>query len=211
MMKRYKILSILAAFLVCMVMAFPGVASAQTLNGSSSSVTPESLDQKNQDCHGGQDVNDPTSSPQGMRLLFQTSHAGVAQYKVQAVNEALSLHQAIDTKLAHCWTQIEAIFLTLGSLSDPSHLMYAIISAIILPLIDQACALTLSVLQQMKSFVLSQLNLFCVPLPAFGLGGISLNLHGPPCHGTPLLTLTPNAPPKNPALLNLDPQSFFKK
>ncbi|MFY9288031.1 MAG: hypothetical protein WAO98_05970 [Alphaproteobacteria bacterium] len=111
-----------------------------------------------------------------MNDRFRQSFASVGQAKLQAQNAAMALFGAIDLKVQTCFDKIKGMFTILGSLSDPLALIWSLIAGQILALVNELCSSVLNTLSQLKSFVMSQFNRLCLPLPDFGLGSFDLDL-----------------------------------
>jgi len=142
---------------------------------------------------------------------IQSAMGNVGYLKTNAAVQTLGMFGAIDVKAQYCWSQIQSIFESIASLSDSSLNPFAVIVDIIvkqiasqiLQYITNACSAALATLNSFKTFVLSQLNHMCIPLPNLSLGlgniaGLSFSNAQPCTNSVPLFNFGYNGMPGYP-------------
>jgi len=139
------------------------------------------------------DLCDDTSK-NGYNAQIQQIQGNVGYKELNAASQIRGMFGAIDVKAQYCWSQLKTLYESIGSLNslkgfNPFKLIAAaIISQVgsqILSMVNSLCTAALSTVQSFKSFLLSQLNSMCIPLPDVGLGlggiaGLSF-ANAPPC------------------------------
>lgn len=179
-----RIFLFLGLFAVFLVAGLPHGAWANPTN------TPAATD----DCSPTSPIVQGFIKSQTIRAQIQTQQAYIVFTNVPA----------IDLAATYCIKRFLDFFDTIDSLGSGSiaHMLAGVIEGQIVQLLNGACNAGLSVLNQLKTFALSQLNRLCLPLP---MGGFDLNpnlgLVGPPCNGTQLLNVQETQPsPGNPTM-----------
>ena len=136
-----------------------------------------------------------TDNTNTMDTAFQSAAATASQAKIQAASAIVMAYGAVDVRAQSCWKNIQKMFTTLGSLTDPLALVWSLVMQQIMQIVNQACSVALNVASQVKQFITSQLSsALCLPIPKLGLGikGINLDLpNAQPCKGVSLYS--PNA------------------
>ena len=125
---------------------------------------------------------------------IQKAAAATAKKKIAAAGQIRGMFGAIDVKAQYCWGQIKQLYESIGSLQSMknfnpfSAIATAILTQIgsqILNMLNNLCSTALKTIKSFKSFLLSQINNMCIPLPdlSLGLGGIAgLSFaNAPPC------------------------------
>lgn len=157
--------------------------------------------------HAVGSVLDHCDSTSTFNTAVQSAMGNVGYTKTNAATQLLGMFGAIDVKAQYCWSQIQSLFESIGSLASTSMNPFAmIVSAIInavasqiLTLISNACSAVLSTITSFKSFLLSQLNHMCIPLPDLSLGlghiaGLSFSNAAPCTGGVPLFNFGYTSP-----------------
>jgi hypothetical protein len=196
MRMTHKLACMFAMLLVVFICALPCMAKAQTYTDQ---------------------CQDPTAggSPTGFAYANPVD-AGVTarmvankQSQLQNQQAARALFAPVDRKIQMCFDQVQAIFQAIGFHGSPLALLTTAAMMIILNLVQQVCSAVLTDLNQIKTFVLSQVNRLCLPLPNFGLGLGGLNLKPVTCNGISLLQ--PGTSPNGKDPINFDIRSLFPK
>ncbi len=146
MLKRPSLFISLAIFAFLFLCAMPSIARAQSAQDA---------------CADGQ-VN------QGL----QSTLAQAGQQKIQAMRGIQGQYGTLDIKAQYCWTQIQTAFTALGAMSGGplGAVAWAAVQGIVNNLINQVCQMVMQSINQLKQFLVSQLNHICLPMPNLNMG-----------------------------------------
>lgn len=168
--------TVIFALLFSLFLALAGGMPTQALAEANSSSTTD-------ECADG-----------NINKAFQSSFAQAGQAQIEASNNILGMFGAVDLKAQYCWSNIQNMLSFAGSIGDPFKLIWSAVSSQITNLLNQVCSQAMSAVSQLKSFLMSQLNRLCIPMPNLGLsiGGLgNLGLkNAPSCNGISLFSAT---------------------
>jgi hypothetical protein len=137
-----------------------------------------------------------------------TKFAQTGQAKIYAANALGDLAGRLNNQASACIQNIIKIFSNIGALSDPLNLLWKFVAQQIIADMAKVCQVVLSDINQLKKFLTSQLNQFCIPIPNLGIGLNSIKLTAAkPCTGIPLMSLIQGPP--NAALPIYNYRGFF--
>jgi hypothetical protein len=149
------------------------------------------------------DACDPAANG-GKDFVQEAMNIGTntALQKAQAEKQVMSSMGYIDAYAAYCFGPLVAVYdwvtgLGSGNPFNPYTFILGIlisqVANLVVTVLSAVCQYVLNDLRQLSSFLLSQLNRLCIPLPNLNLGlGGGLGLKNvPPCNGLSLNPFTP--------------------